>query len=172
MSRCRLAMSCCQLFGVSRRDSPLAVRSTMLETYGTRLLGLPACDESNVYQERYKGITTCFNMLRWSLTGEYVNFGVFRLYGTLAAEPGIFTPFFWAGADLFLSDLTLLPRHPCRFRGRSIGSRSADLLQTRPDRATGRHPGVPQAVQGVLLQHAGHHSGPCRLPCARGPAPV
>ncbi len=33
------------------------------------------------YQLRYKGISVCFGILKMALSGSYVNFGVFRLYG-------------------------------------------------------------------------------------------
>lgn len=35
---------------------------------------------------RYKGIRQCYRILRWTVCGSYVNFGVFRLYGDQALE--------------------------------------------------------------------------------------
>ena len=35
---------------------------------------------------RLKGISICFSMLRQALCGNYVNFGVFRLYGDDALD--------------------------------------------------------------------------------------
>lgn len=33
------------------------------------------------YENKYKGIRQCYKLLRFSINGLYVNFGVFRLYG-------------------------------------------------------------------------------------------
>ena len=35
---------------------------------------------------KLKGISICFNMLKAALSGNYVNFGVFRLYGDTALD--------------------------------------------------------------------------------------
>jgi exportin-7 len=42
------------------------------------------CAESRKWPDLYKPISLCFNILRWSLVGKYVNFGVFDLYNDLA----------------------------------------------------------------------------------------
>ncbi|KNC69861.1 hypothetical protein SARC_17619, partial [Sphaeroforma arctica JP610] len=36
--------------------------------------------------KRYKNLTACFNIIRFTLSGKYVNFGVFRLYGDDALD--------------------------------------------------------------------------------------
>ena len=38
---------------------------------------------------RLKGISVCFNMLKAALCGNYVNFGVFRLYGDSALDKAL-----------------------------------------------------------------------------------
>ncbi|VDN06009.1 unnamed protein product [Thelazia callipaeda] len=50
-------------------------------TYGTRMLELPKVAPENAYRERYKNIGTVFNILKLALSGSYIPFGVFRLYG-------------------------------------------------------------------------------------------
>jgi hypothetical protein len=66
----------------------------MVVAYGTRLLALPPPSAGELYPQRYKGISVCFNILRWALTGDYVNFGVFKLYGT---GGGVVLLLFWCG---------------------------------------------------------------------------
>lgn len=34
-----------------------------------------------LYKKKLKGISICFSMLKAALCGNYVNFGVFKLYG-------------------------------------------------------------------------------------------
>ena len=40
---------------------------------------------------KLKGISTCFSMLKAALSGNYVNFGVFRLYGDTALDDALQT---------------------------------------------------------------------------------
>lgn len=54
--------------------------SKVLLTYGTHVLSAPP-PSSDPYSNRYKGIWICFQILTRSLSGNYVNFGVFELYG-------------------------------------------------------------------------------------------
>ena len=56
----------------------------MLTTYGARLLQ-PAM-VSNPYEFKYKGIWVCLLMLARAMSGNYVNFGVFDLYGDPALK--------------------------------------------------------------------------------------
>jgi exportin-7 len=42
-----------------------------------------------VYQMKLKGISVCFNILKWSLSGGYVNFGVFQLYNDTALNDAL-----------------------------------------------------------------------------------
>ncbi|KAJ3088714.1 Exportin 7, partial [Quaeritorhiza haematococci] len=59
--------------------------SKVLTTYGQLLLSRNV-DESRKWSDKYKGIMLCFNILRWSLVGKYVNFGVFGLYNDPALD--------------------------------------------------------------------------------------
>lgn len=68
--------------------------SNLVCTYGSRIITLdvskntPSSFGSNltntnkdqIYSMKLKGISICFNILKWSLSGGYVNFGVFQLY--------------------------------------------------------------------------------------------
>jgi exportin-7 len=50
--------------------------------YGSRLLVQPVpAQQQDVYRLRYKGIAYCLDIMTHSLAGEYINFGVFQLYG-------------------------------------------------------------------------------------------
>ena len=51
----------------------------VLVTYGRRILALPKAGEA--YGSRYKGIWLSLLILARALGGNYVNFGVFELYG-------------------------------------------------------------------------------------------
>eukprot|EP00298_Acanthocystis_sp_HF-20_P008470 c17696_g1_i1.p1 GENE.c17696_g1_i1~~c17696_g1_i1.p1 ORF type:complete len:428 (-),score=142.60 c17696_g1_i1:27-1310(-) len=44
---------------------------------------------NNPYAERYKGISVCFQILTKVMTGNYVNFGVFELYGDKALSEAL-----------------------------------------------------------------------------------
>ena len=43
------------------------------------------------YALKLKGISICFSMLKAALSGSYVNFGVFRLYGDDALDNALNT---------------------------------------------------------------------------------
>ena len=58
--------------------------STILCAYGSRILTVPV--RSNIYVEKYKGIRLHLNTLTLALSGGYVNFGVFALYGDEALQ--------------------------------------------------------------------------------------
>lgn len=47
--------------------------------------------KDQVYALKLKGISICFSMLKAALSGSYVNFGVFRLYGDDALENALQT---------------------------------------------------------------------------------
>ena len=64
----------------------------MLVTYGSRVLGLPP--GTDPYGRRYKGIWLCLTILTRALGGNYVNFGVFELYG----DPALKARRCWGGA--------------------------------------------------------------------------
>jgi exportin-7 len=58
--------------------------SSILVTYGSRILAVPC--ERDIYLEKYKGIRLMLNTLTCALVGNYVNFGVFELYGDKALQ--------------------------------------------------------------------------------------
>lgn len=47
---------------------------------GSRILSLDV-PKDRQYPMRLKGISVCFTMLKAAMSGNYVNFGVFKLYG-------------------------------------------------------------------------------------------
>ena len=47
--------------------------------------------KEQTYAMRLKGISICFSMLKAALSGSYVNFGVFRLYGDDALDNALNT---------------------------------------------------------------------------------
>ncbi|CAG0884315.1 unnamed protein product [Cyprideis torosa] len=60
--------------------------SKVLCTYGSRVLTIGDLPKDQLYPAKLKGISVCFSMLKSALCGNYVNFGVFRLYGDDALE--------------------------------------------------------------------------------------
>ncbi|XP_022864034.1 exportin-7 isoform X2 [Olea europaea var. sylvestris] len=56
--------------------------SKLLVAYGTKILTLP--NVADIYSFKYKGIWISLTMLSRALAGNYVNFGVFELYGDRA----------------------------------------------------------------------------------------
>lgn len=56
--------------------------SKLIVAYGSRILALP--NPSEIYSFKYKGIWICLTILTRALGGNYVNFGVFELYGDRA----------------------------------------------------------------------------------------
>ncbi|XP_015472063.1 exportin-7-like [Parus major] len=63
----------------------------MITTYGNRILTLGEVPKEQVYALKLKGISVCFSMLKAALSGSYVNFGVFRLYGDDALDNALQT---------------------------------------------------------------------------------
>lgn len=57
---------------------------------GSRVLGVEVPKEQT-YPLKLKGISVCFSMLKAALCGNYVNFGVFRLYGDEALDNALGT---------------------------------------------------------------------------------
>ena len=53
-------------------------------TYGSHVVAAGA--SSDPYGQRYKGIWICLELLKRALAGNYVNFGVFELYGDPALK--------------------------------------------------------------------------------------
>ncbi|EDQ87045.1 uncharacterized protein MONBRDRAFT_27806 [Monosiga brevicollis MX1] len=85
------------------------VLGNMLQAYGEQLLQTSVPANGDVYREKYKGIAVCFNILRWALTGDYVNFGVFSLYGDAALDRALGI-FFKMLAAIPLEDLNSYPK--------------------------------------------------------------
>lgn len=56
--------------------------SKLIVAYGTRVLSLPT--PADIYTYKYKGIWISLTILTRALAGNYVNFGVFELYGDRA----------------------------------------------------------------------------------------
>uniref|UniRef100_A0A8C0UFF2 Exportin 7 n=1 Tax=Cyanistes caeruleus TaxID=156563 RepID=A0A8C0UFF2_CYACU len=80
-------------FDVSSPNGILLFRETskMITTYGNRILTLGEVPKEQVYALKLKGISVCFSMLKAALSGSYVNFGVFRLYGDDALDNALQT---------------------------------------------------------------------------------
>lgn len=70
-------------FPVSSPDGYLLFRETskLLVAYGQRLVRHTPADPKDPYADKYKGIWQCMVVLTRALLGNYVNFGVFALYG-------------------------------------------------------------------------------------------
>jgi exportin-7 len=68
------------LFDQSSANGILLFRETssIVCAYGNRILEVPV--QNDIYIEKYKGIRLMLNTLTCSLSGNYVNFGVFNLY--------------------------------------------------------------------------------------------
>ncbi|XP_010694655.2 uncharacterized protein LOC104907423 isoform X1 [Beta vulgaris subsp. vulgaris] len=56
--------------------------SKLIVAYGSRILSLP--NAPDIYSFKYKGTWICLSILTRALGGNYVNFGVFELYGDRA----------------------------------------------------------------------------------------
>lgn len=94
-------------FEISSPNGILLFReaSRLVCTYGSRILTLnPStsyptsvlnkfistnASKDQIYPMKLKGISICFNILKWSLSGGYVNFGVFRLYNDNALNDAL-----------------------------------------------------------------------------------
>ncbi|CAK0751589.1 hypothetical protein CVIRNUC_002079 [Coccomyxa viridis] len=61
--------------------------SKVLVTYGSHVVAAGA--SSDPYGQRYKGIWICLELLKRALAGNYVNFGVFELYGDPALKDAL-----------------------------------------------------------------------------------
>mmetsp|Transcript_8801 Transcript_8801/g.18815 ORF Transcript_8801/g.18815 Transcript_8801/m.18815 type:complete len:1064 (-) Transcript_8801:979-4170(-) len=63
--------------------------SKVLTTYGSRVLSTPSTGQGSAYDTKYKGIWVCLLMLARAMSGNYVNFGVFELYGDPALKDAL-----------------------------------------------------------------------------------
>ncbi|KAK8999110.1 hypothetical protein V6N11_070287 [Hibiscus sabdariffa] len=61
--------------------------SKLIVAYGTRILSLP--NPADIYAFKYKGIWISLTILSRGLAGNYVNFGVFELYGDRALSDAL-----------------------------------------------------------------------------------
>ncbi|MBA0725549.1 hypothetical protein Golax_022129, partial [Gossypium laxum] len=61
--------------------------SKLIVAYGTRILSLP--NPADIYAFKYKGIWISLTILARGLAGNYVNFGVFELYGDRALSDAL-----------------------------------------------------------------------------------
>jgi len=68
--------------------SPYAVHC--LCSTGSHILNVEV-PKDQIYPMKLKGISICFSMLKAALCGNYVNFGVFRLYGDEALDNALNT---------------------------------------------------------------------------------
>ncbi|KAL5098417.1 hypothetical protein RYX36_002744 [Vicia faba] len=59
----------------------------MIVAYGSRILNLP--NVADVYTYKFKGIWICLTILSRALSENYVNFGVFELYGDRALSDAL-----------------------------------------------------------------------------------
>ena len=58
----------------------------MLTTYGARVMQQPSAYAASPYESKYKGVWVGLLMLSRAMSGNYVNFGVFDLYGDPALK--------------------------------------------------------------------------------------
>ncbi|KFZ68038.1 Ran-binding protein 17, partial [Podiceps cristatus] len=70
-------------FDVSSPNGILLFReaSKMICMYGNQILSLGTLSKDQVYPLKLKGISICYSALKSALCGNYVSFGVFKLYG-------------------------------------------------------------------------------------------
>ncbi|XP_078509484.1 ran-binding protein 17 isoform X2 [Lissotriton helveticus] len=70
-------------FDVSSPNGILLFReaSKMICTYGNQILSLGTIPKDQIYPLKLKGISICYCALKAALSGNYVSFGVFKLYG-------------------------------------------------------------------------------------------
>ncbi|KAG0375493.1 Ran-binding protein 17 [Mortierella sp. AD032] len=83
--------------------------SNILYTYGQNLLSRPLSNSSARWTEKYKGIMLYFNVLSASLSGKYVNFGVFKLYGDKALDQ-VLNVFFSLMLAIPVEDIIAFPK--------------------------------------------------------------
>ncbi|KAF9187737.1 hypothetical protein BGZ51_001122 [Haplosporangium sp. Z 767] len=83
--------------------------SNILYTYGQNLLNRPLSSPNARWSEKYKGIMLYFNILAASLSGKYVNFGVFKLYGDKALDQ-VLTIFFSLMLAIPVEDMISFPK--------------------------------------------------------------
>jgi hypothetical protein len=120
----------------------------VIVTYGTRCLHMGP--SSDPYGTKYKGTWICLQILARALSGNYVNFGVFELYGdpALKVKPGRWTQ--W-NASLMARRNTgssRWDRMAGRKAARQAGGRAGRRTDERTDRQTDKQTG-PVRLQRV-----------------------
>jgi len=97
-------------FDVSSPGGILLFRETskIVCTAGGLLLG-KTVSESRKWQDLYKPVSLCFNILRWALVGKYVNFGVFSLYNDQAFNDAM-SMYFQLLVHVPLADMMSFPK--------------------------------------------------------------
>ncbi|RUS35341.1 hypothetical protein BC938DRAFT_471836 [Jimgerdemannia flammicorona] len=105
-------------FEISSPNGILLFRETskVLTTYGHILLNRPATSISDKYADKYKGISVCFTILTRTLSGRYVNFGVFPLYGDKALDHAL-EIFFQMMLSIPMGDMMSFPKLTRAFFG-------------------------------------------------------
>ena len=80
-------------FDISSPNGILLFRDTskLLVNYGPKILMIGDVANDQIYPLKLKGISICFSIMKLSLSGSYVNFGVFQLYGDRALEDALNT---------------------------------------------------------------------------------
>lgn len=77
--------------GGSLRSPLVSLTLPCCARQGNRILTLGEVPKDQVYGVKLKGVSVCFAMLKAVLSGNYVNFGVFRLYGDDALDNALQT---------------------------------------------------------------------------------
>ncbi|KAJ6221671.1 hypothetical protein RDWZM_000216 [Blomia tropicalis] len=80
-------------FDISSPNGILLFRDTskLLVNYGSKILMIRDIADDQLYPMKLKGVSICFSILKLALSGSYVNFGVFQLYGDRALEDALNT---------------------------------------------------------------------------------
>ncbi|XP_017472351.1 PREDICTED: exportin-7-like [Rhagoletis zephyria] len=80
-------------FEISSPNGILLFRdaSKLLVNYGSKILMIGDIAADQIYPLKLKGISICFSILKLALSGSYVNFGVFQLYGDRALDDALNT---------------------------------------------------------------------------------
>lgn len=79
------------VFDITSPNAILLFReaSKALCNYGRQILTITEISPNQAYPMKLKGVAICFNMLKATLCGNYINFGVFQLYGDRALDDAL-----------------------------------------------------------------------------------
>ncbi|KAI8992667.1 armadillo-type protein [Pilobolus umbonatus] len=83
--------------------------SQIICTYGQSVIGQLITDENRKYPLKYKGISSCFNILGRCLGGKYINFSIFWLYQDKAIND-VFAMMFRLMLSIPLDDMMNFPK--------------------------------------------------------------